>query len=245
MPRTSSTISMTGRDRLDRAGDRWMADAEAKSFARELGLRRGGPLGHREWPRLGSPSAERARDPHRGRAAEGQLLRLGRRRAYWHSSAPLKDVVRPGPDARPDRWPRPSARLRRTDWSGARRRRWRSPPWPGTKVTSSPSGHSLVTTDWIRAAGSLRGKSVRPTEPWNSTSPTWAKRGLAIEEDRHGPACAPGSGTPPRSSRPASRRIAVVQPASRGEAARLRQTPALVPAPPCRRSRTGPPDEAR
>lgn len=27
------------RARLDRAGDRWMADAEAKSFAREQGLR--------------------------------------------------------------------------------------------------------------------------------------------------------------------------------------------------------------
>lgn len=27
------------RERLDRAGDRWMADAEARSFARDLGLR--------------------------------------------------------------------------------------------------------------------------------------------------------------------------------------------------------------
>ena len=55
-------------------------------------------------------------------------------------------------------------------------------PWPGTKVTSSPRGQSFSTTDRTRAAGSLCGKSVRPTDPLNRTSPTCAKRAAALKK---------------------------------------------------------------
>lgn len=50
-----------GRERLDQAGDRWMADAEAKSYARDAGLRRAVRSdieSGRDWARQ---SAERAR----------------------------------------------------------------------------------------------------------------------------------------------------------------------------------------
>src|SRR5205085_11660728 len=49
-------------------------------------------------------------------------------------------------------------------------------PWPGTKAVSSPIGHSRVVIDRISCCWSPRGKSQRPTEPWNSTSPTVANR---------------------------------------------------------------------
>jgi hypothetical protein len=49
-------------------------------------------------------------------------------------------------------------------------------PWPQMKVTSSPSGRSFVRIELISAAGSPPGRSVRPTEPRNSTSPTSARR---------------------------------------------------------------------
>src|ERR1700730_10366304 len=49
-------------------------------------------------------------------------------------------------------------------------------PWPGTNVTSSPSGQSLSRTDHTSSEGSPGGKSVRPIDPANSTSPTKASR---------------------------------------------------------------------
>src|SRR6185437_3007702 len=60
---------------------------------------------------------------------------------------------------------------------GLSRRSWpkvESGPCPGTKVTSSPSGQSFPVIERISSAPSPRGKSLRPTEPRNSTSPTKA-----------------------------------------------------------------------
>jgi hypothetical protein len=47
------------------------------------------------------------------------------------------------------------------------------------KVMSSPSGKSFSRIERIRVWWSPRGKSVRPIEPANSTSPTMARRAPA------------------------------------------------------------------
>ena len=57
-------------------------------------------------------------------------------------------------------------------------------PWPGTKLMSSPSGHSRLRIEFSSCSWLPRGKSVRPIEPRNSTSPTKATlRGLVHEHD--------------------------------------------------------------
>src|SRR5258708_5100666 len=48
-------------------------------------------------------------------------------------------------------------------------------PWPQIKLMSSPSGISFSVIDLIRVSWLPPGRSVRPTEPLNRTSPTWAK----------------------------------------------------------------------
>jgi hypothetical protein len=48
-------------------------------------------------------------------------------------------------------------------------------PWPGTNAVSSPIGQSFVVIERISCCWSPRGKSQRPTEPLNSTSPTSAR----------------------------------------------------------------------
>src|SRR5262249_9398444 len=53
-------------------------------------------------------------------------------------------------------------------------------PWPQIKAMSSPSGRILFLIDAIKVAWSPPGKSVRPTELRKSTSPTMAKRSLAL-----------------------------------------------------------------
>jgi hypothetical protein len=45
-------------------------------------------------------------------------------------------------------------------------------PWPQTKPTSSPSGNSFCLIELISVAWLPPGRSVRPIEPANSTSPT-------------------------------------------------------------------------
>ena len=49
-------------------------------------------------------------------------------------------------------------------------------PWPGTNVTSFPRGQRLLVMELIRVGWSPRGKSVRPMDPANNTSPTKASR---------------------------------------------------------------------
>ena len=56
-------------------------------------------------------------------------------------------------------------------------------PWPQMKPMSSPSGSSFSLIERISAAWSPPGRSVRPTEPRNSTSPTCAKLAAAVEVD--------------------------------------------------------------
>jgi len=40
-------------------------------------------------------------------------------------------------------------------------------PWPQMKLTSSPSGSSFSSIEWISAAWLPPGRSVRPIEPSN------------------------------------------------------------------------------
>ena len=54
-------------------------------------------------------------------------------------------------------------------------------PWPQMKPTSSPSGSSFVVIELISVAWLPPGRSVRPTEPANRTSPTWAKRNSLLK----------------------------------------------------------------
>ena len=56
-------------------------------------------------------------------------------------------------------------------------------PWPQMKPTSSPSGSSFSLIERISAAWSPPGRSVRPTEPRNSTSPTCANLAARIVVD--------------------------------------------------------------
>src|SRR6266849_10750298 len=49
-------------------------------------------------------------------------------------------------------------------------------PCPQMKPTSSPSGSNLSIIDLISVSWLPPGMSLRPTEPLNNTSPTWAKR---------------------------------------------------------------------
>src|SRR3954468_21260333 len=54
-------------------------------------------------------------------------------------------------------------------------------PWPQMKPTSSPSGSSFSLIELISVAWLPPGRSVRPTEPLNKTSPTWAKRNSLLK----------------------------------------------------------------
>src|SRR3954451_2400398 len=54
-------------------------------------------------------------------------------------------------------------------------------PWPQMKPTSSPSGSNFSVMDLISVAWLPPGKSVRPTEPLNRTSPPWAKRNSLLK----------------------------------------------------------------
>ena len=66
--------------------------------------------------------------------------------------------------------------------SSAPGRRLEPAPWPQMKPTSSPSGSSFSVIELISVAWLPPGRSVRPTEPLNKTSPTWAKRNSVAEE---------------------------------------------------------------
>ena len=55
-------------------------------------------------------------------------------------------------------------------------------PCPQMKAKSSPSGSTLVRIEFISASWLPIGRSVRPTDPWNSTSPISANRCGAIDQ---------------------------------------------------------------
>ena len=84
------------------------------------------------------------------------------------------------------------------------------------KTVSSPIGHSLPVMLSISVSVSPPGRSVRPTLPANSTSPTKARLRLgAVEDDV--PRRVPGAVAHRQRALPDLHRIAVVQPARRRE----------------------------
>ena len=85
-------------------------------------------------------------------------------------------------------------------------------PWPGTKAVSSPIGHSRWVIESSRCWWLPRGKSVRPIEPWNSTSPTSASFDSGWWKTTW-PGVWPGQWRTSKVSSPTVDRVAVVQPA--------------------------------
>ena len=85
-------------------------------------------------------------------------------------------------------------------------------PWPGTKVMSSPSGHSRLRIEFRSWSWLPRGKSVRPIEPRNSTSPTKAIL-AGLFTNTTWPGVWPGQCTTSKREVAEAHRLAVRQPA--------------------------------
>ncbi len=135
--------------------------------------------------------ADDAQPGHRGHARQAGHLHLDR--AAGHGRRLRHSADRQGRLKRFS--PAPARHPRQRGCRAAPRRSWTSARAPATNRTASPSGHSCVGIERISVAWSPRGKSVRPIEPWNSTSPTKAMPISGWRRPR-ARACGRGSGAP-------------------------------------------------
>jgi hypothetical protein len=107
------------------------------------------------------------------------------------------------------------------------------------KATSSPSGQSRLRIEEISVSKSPLGKSVRPIDPWNSTSPDDRQTADSVEED-HMPRCVSGAMQDLHLDLAETHRVALFEPAVRRERHARWGSRTSCSAPACHQSRTDP-----